>query len=96
MEQRAFKFYNIIPFSPGKEREQAENVIALEKETGIDIALYCLSLHPEGVPADRKVDSRIDSYRKFRDALKGSRIKTGILLQSILGHWPQLDEIREA
>ena len=81
-----YLFFNIVPCSIGQEEQQAQNMIELEKRTGIDIALYCLSLHPEGAPASKKADRLIGSYRKFSRALAGSKVRPGILIQSILGH----------
>lgn len=90
-----FKFYNIVPCNIGHEKQQAEDVIELEAKTGINIALYSLTLHPEGFPARKKADLLIESYRKFSRALQGSRVKPGVLLQSILGHWPRVDKDEE-
>ena len=90
-----FRLYNIVPCNIGREKQQAQDVIELEAKTGIDIALYSLTLHPEGFPARKKADLLIESYRKFSRALKGSRVKPGVLLQSILGHWPRVDKDEE-
>ena len=90
-----FRFYNIVPCNIGREKLQAQDVIELEARTGIDIALYSLTLHPEGFPARKKADMLIDSYRKFSRALKGSKVKPGVLIQSILGHWPRVDKNEE-
>ena len=90
-----FRFYNIVPCNIGREKQQAQDVIELEEKTGIDVALYSLTLHPEGFPARKKADLLIESYRKFSRALKGSRVKPGVLLQSILGHWARVDKDEE-
>lgn len=95
MKQKDFTFYNIVPCNPGNEELAAQDVIELEKSSGIDIALYSLTLHPEGFPANKKADFLIDSYRKFSNALKGSNVKPGVLIQSILGHWPRVDKNEE-
>ncbi|MBR4665251.1 MAG: hypothetical protein IKO93_15400, partial [Lentisphaeria bacterium] len=94
-EQENFRFYNIVPCNPGKEELQAQDVIELEARTGIDIALYSLTLHPEGFPARKKAEYLIESYRKFSRALQGSKVKPGVLIQSILGHWPRVDKDEE-
>ena len=54
MKQENFRFYNIVPCNIGREELQAQDVIELEARTGIRIALYCLTLHPEGFPARKK------------------------------------------
>ena len=89
---RSFLFFNIIPYSPGKEKETAADILDYAEKTGNDIALYSLSFHPEGVPAMRKVREMLESYRKLKAELAGSNVKLGILLQSILGHWPRVDK----
>ena len=81
-----YLFFNVVPCSIGQEQQQAQKMIELEKRTGIDIALYSLTLHPEGAPASRKAELLIESYRKFSRALAGSAVRPGILIQSILGH----------
>ena len=90
-----FRFYNIVPCNIGREKIQAQDVIELEAKTGIRIALYSLTLHPEGFPARKKAELLIGSYRKFSRALQGSRVRPGVLLQSILGHWPRVDKEEE-
>ncbi len=87
-----YDLYNVVPMSPGREAEQAARSVDLQERTGVDLALYSLSLHPEGVPATQKVDRYLSSYEKFRDALKGSKVHPAILVQSILGHWPRVDK----
>ena len=93
--QPPFAFYNIVPCTPGQEALQARDVIELESKTGINVALYSLTLHPEGLPASKKAEHLIESYRKFSRALQGSRVRPGVLLQSILGHWPRVDKDEE-
>ena len=95
MKQFFFRFYNIVPCNIGREKLQAQDVIELELRTGINIALYSLTLHPEGFPAKKKADLLIESYRKFSRALQGSKVRPGVLLQSILGHWPRVDKNEE-
>ena len=94
-EQELFRFYNVVPCNPGREELQAQDVIELEARTGIDIALYSLTLHPEGFPARKKAEYLIESYRKFSRALQGSKVRPGVLIQSILGHWPRVDKDEE-
>ena len=95
MKQDLFKFYNIVPCNIGREELQAQDVIELEARTGINIALYSLTLHPEGFPAAKKAEVLIESYRKFSRALQGSKVRHGVLIQSILGHWPRVDKDEE-
>lgn len=87
-----FRFYNITPLTPGEEDETAARAVDLYERTGIDLALYCLALHPTGKPAMQKVEVAVESYRKFRKALEGTKVRPAILVQAILGHWPRVDK----
>ena len=88
----AFTIYNVVPFSPGRESVAAADMKDLRLRTGVDTALYSLTLHPEGKPAIEKVERYVESFRKFKAALSGSDVKAGVLVQSILGHWPRVDK----
>lgn len=89
-----YTIYNVVPNAVGLEKEQAARCVDLYEKAGVDLALYCLTLHPEGVPAREKVDRYLESYRKFATALKGTNVRAAVLVQAILGHWPRND--REA
>lgn len=89
--EKPFRFFNVMPFSPDNEKQVARDMIALRDRTGIDELLYSLTLHPEGRPAARKAEFLIESFRRLKAELRGSGIKTGVLIQSILGHWPRVD-----
>lgn len=88
----SFTVYNVVPFSPGREDVAAADVKDLRSRTGVDTALYSLTLHPEGKPAIEKVERYVESFRKFKEALSGSGVKAGVLVQAILGHWPRVDK----
>lgn len=87
----SYRFFNIVPYSPGFELEQAARMREYCARTGNDLVLYSLTLHPEGKPAWKKVDEAIGSFRAFRKALEGSGVRAGVLIQSILGHWVRTD-----
>ena len=87
-----FTVYNVLPFSPGREAQCAEDCRGYMAATGGDLCLYSLSLHPEGRPAMEKVERYLESYRALRRELDGSGVRLGVLVQSILGHWPRVDK----
>ena len=91
-----FTVLNIAPFSPGSEDLLAKEMVEYRDRTGGDVVLYSLTLHPEGFPAMRKAEYLVESYRKLRRALEGSGIRLGVLVQSILGHWPRVDKDEES
>ena len=88
-------FYNIAPFSPGKEAEVAKDMVEYAARTGNDFVLYSLSFHAEGRPALAKTDRLIASYRALKRELAGTNVRLGILLQSVLGHWAPIGDDQE-
>ena len=87
-----FTLYNVMPYSPDREEQCAADSREYMDRTGCDLVLYCLTLHPEGKPAMEKVERYVASFRKFKAALAGSKVRAGILVQAILGHWPRVDK----
>lgn len=88
-------FYNIFPYSPGEEELLAQEAIEYVERTGNEIILYCMTLHPQGFPAMKKAEQYLASYRKFKAALTGSKVRLGVLFQAVLGHWPRVDKDEE-
>lgn len=87
-----FRLYNIVPMNIGREAELAARCVDMCERTGEDLALYSLTLHPEGRPATEKVNRYIESFRAFQKALEGTKVHAGVLVQSIIGHWPRTDK----
>ena len=87
-----FTLYNVVPFSPGREAVAAADAMEYRDRTGGDLVLYSLALHPEGKPAIDKAERYVASYRALRRAMEGSGMRLGVLVQSILGHWPRVDK----
>ena len=90
-----FTFFTIAPTSIGTEERLAKAMIEFKNLSGNDIVLYCMTLHPEGRPAMDKARMYLDSYKKLKKSLEGSGVKLGVLLQSIVGHWPRVDKNEE-
>ncbi len=86
-----FTIYNISSYSPGRERIAAEDAVELKNRTGVDMALYSLTLHPEGRPAIAKAERYVESFGRFKRELEGTGVRAGVLVQAILGHWQRLD-----
>lgn len=87
-----YTMLNIVPTSIGSEDVAAADALELYEKAGVDHPLYSMTLHPEGKPAMAKVERVVASYHRFADALKGTGVKPGILLQAIVGHWPRTDK----
>ncbi|MBR3823225.1 MAG: hypothetical protein IKJ37_16590 [Kiritimatiellae bacterium] len=94
--ESSYCLYNILPLRSGCEKQSAADAVEYMRRTGCDIVLYSLALHPEGFPAIEKAKKYIASYRELKRELEGSGVRLGILVQSILGHWPRVDKKVEA
>lgn len=93
---KKFTFLNILPYSPGREKEIARRAVDYMQRTGNETVLYSLTLHPEGFPAMKKAETLLNSFRLLKKELAGTPVKLGVLLQSILGHYPRVDKNEEA
>ena len=89
---KGFNIYNVTAFAPGREEVAAADAVELQRRTGVDTALYSLTLHPEGRPAIEKAHRYVESFRRFKAALAGTDVRAGVLVQAILGHWPRVDK----
>lgn len=87
-----FTLYNVMPFSPGNESQCAADCREYVERTGCDLILYSLTLHPEGKPAMEKAERYVASYRALKRELEGSKVRLGVMVQAILGHWPRVDK----
>ena len=81
-----FVFFNILPYSPGEEKQLAGEAIEYTARTGNRNVLYSLTINPAGFPAMRKVHLMLESYRKLKAELQGSETRLGVLFQAVLGH----------
>ena len=92
VDGKHYTMLNIVPMRLGDEGVSASDALELYNKAGIRYPLYSLTLHPEGRPAMAKVERAVASYRRFADALKGTGVRPGILVQAIIGHWPRTDK----
>ena len=83
---RDFVFFNILPYSPGEEKQLAGEAIEYTVRTGNRNVLYSLTINPAGFPAMKKVHLMLESYRKLKAELQGSETRLGVLYQAVLGH----------
>ncbi len=87
-----FTVLNIVPCRPGNEKQTAADAAAFARATGNRVALYSLTLHPEGKPATEKLNKLLASYHAFAAELAGTEVRPGILIQAVIGHWPRTDK----
>ena len=81
-----FNMWNIVPPSIGKEDVAIKDIIEFYQRTGIDTVLYSMPLAPRRSDQYQYLEEMVTSFRKIKAGLAGYPIKTGILIQSILGH----------
>ena len=79
-----FVFFNILPYSPGEEKQLAGEAIEYTARTGNRNVLYSLTINPAGFPAMKKVHLMLESYRKLKAELQGSETRLGVLFQAVL------------
>ena len=84
-----FYSFSITPFYPDRVEEHAAAIIDDVKRGVYKIPLFCASLVPEGDPIWDKVTPFCESYRLYKEILDREGVKSGVLIQSSLGHgWP--------
>ena len=83
---KKFNMWNIVPPSVGNEDIAIKDIIEFYKRTGIDTVLYSMPLNPRRADQYQYLEEMIRSYRKIKAGLAGYPIKTGVLIQAILGH----------
>ncbi|MBO4304628.1 MAG: hypothetical protein J6A21_08595 [Lentisphaeria bacterium] len=80
------KFHTIMPFVPGDVDFMAQEYRRFHKESGLDLLLPSMTLHPEGADPYKKADFFIAAFAELKRKLQGSGIRLGILLQTLIGH----------
>lgn len=86
-----FRAFNIVPLPRGNEKQIAADCVEYVRRTGNRVCLCSMTLHPEGKPAMAKPRRNFETYRRLKEELKGTDVRLGILIQSIMGHWPRVD-----
>lgn len=87
----AFRAFNIVPLPQDNAKQLAADCVEYARRTGNRVCLCSMTLHPEGKPAMDKPLRNFEKYRQLKEALKGTDVRLGILIQSIMGHWPRVD-----
>ena len=78
--------YSIVPLNEN-DFDQVCNNVREQYERGVStMPLFKMSLVPEGNPVWNKAEKQCKLYARYRDALEPLGVKTGVLVQSSLGH----------
>ena len=85
--------FTIMPLD-GRYVEEICTDIKEQYEKGVaDLALFCMTLVPEGDPPKNKVEGFCRVYDQFRDRLAEMGLECGVLVQASIGHGYPLSEM---
>ncbi len=83
--------YSIMPLFEDHVEEVCEDITRQKKEGVSDLALFSMTLVPEGNPPIEKAEIMTEKYKLFRDRLKRDNVECGILAQATIGHGYKLN-----
>ena len=78
--------YSITPLFKNNIAEMCEDIAYLYNSNISTCPLFSMSLSPEGDPVWNKAERLCAIYREYKNILDKKGIKTGVLIQSSLGH----------
>ncbi|MBR5439622.1 MAG: hypothetical protein IKV61_05340 [Clostridia bacterium] len=87
--------YSIMPSQITSDDQIIEicNDVQLQYEQGVcTLALFCMPLHPNCNPVFDKAEYFTETYKKIKKELDKRGLKSGVLIQSTLGHGDVLNE----
>lgn len=85
--------YSIMPLNMAHIDEVCNDIAKQYKDGVADLALFKMTLTPEGNPVIDKAAMLCEQYVVFRDKLREMGIDCGILVQSSIGHGYVLNEL---
>lgn len=77
---------SIMPLDVENVDEICEDVIKQQRESVSTVAMFMMKFAPEGQHAVNKAEKACKTYDIFRDRLEKANAKSGVLVQSTLGH----------
>ena len=80
------RIVNIAPLLMKHKAAMVADLLRLRRDCGVTDVAFMMSLHPERMPLAAKVEALCAHFREMRQALRGSDLRTGILIQSSLSH----------
>ena len=80
------RFFAIVPFRPSNVDFMAEEYRRFAEASGQTLLLPSMSLHPEGEEPLEKVELFVAAYAGLKEKLRGSPVRLGVLLQTLIGH----------
>lgn len=83
--------YSIMGLFRDHVPEVTRDILAQYRDGVADMALFNMTLVPEGTPPEDKAASLCETYDLYRDALAAHGAQCGILVQASIGHGYPLD-----
>lgn len=84
--------YTIMPLDPNHIREICDDIAEQYRTGAATMALFCMSMHPEGAGPIDKAAIYCKIYDQYRDVLAEKGLQCGILVQSSIGHGYKFNE----
>lgn len=85
--------YSIVKANADHIEETCQDIIRQTKEGITDLALFSMTLVPEGDPPIDKAGILAENYKLCRDRLRQDGVDCGILVQATIGHNYPLDSM---
>ena len=86
MDKSKLTLYSIIKFNDNHIDEICDMIISDYNSGAITCPMFNMSLHAEGTPVVDKAEAYCKSYIKYKEKLDKAGIKSGVLIQSTIGH----------
>ncbi len=87
-----FRIIDIAPLLGNHKTEIAEDLLRLHKDCGVTDVAFMMPLSPEEAePTMAKAKHLRDLFLEMRTPLRGSGLRVGILIQSLIGHGTPTD-----
>lgn len=87
------KNYSIMPLLTDHVEEISQDVVAQYKNGTATLALFCMTMVPEGDPVIDKATLLCEKYVPFRDRIRELGYDSGILVQATIGHGYPLNQL---
>ena len=84
--------YSIMPLNTTYVEEICQDIVRQKREGIAEVALFKMTLVPEGNPVINKAEIFCEKYDVFRDRLKELGVECGILVQATIGHGYKLNQ----
>lgn len=86
------RYISTIPLDADHVDELCQDILQQHEQGVMDCALFIMSLHPEATPPVKKAEIYAEKYARFKEKLDAMGVRSGVLVQSSIGHGYVLSE----